>query len=135
MKTTIQTLKEDLSKAKSKCELSLRYEEKIIETKKATTSRIYTQKLQNIQKETERVSKLREREVDVFEKIKSYLEDETSDLRQKIDDWNVSRNQAKPLPNLLPLEKKRQREGKARIEDRFLQSGDYQEQRKDEKAG
>lgn len=90
MKTTIQTLKEDLSKAKSKCELSLRYEEKIIETKKATTSRIYTQKLQNIQKETERVSKLREREVDVFEKIKSYLEDETSDLRQKINEWNVS---------------------------------------------
>lgn len=90
MKTTIQSLKEDLSKAKSKCELSLRYEEKIIETKKATTARIYAQQLQNIQKETERVSKLREREVDVFDKIKSYLDNETGDLRTRINGWKVS---------------------------------------------
>lgn len=89
MKTKIQSLKEDLSKAKSECELDLKYEKKIIDTKISTQARINNQNLQNTQKETERISKLREREVDVFEKIKSYLEEETDSLRGRIDKWNV----------------------------------------------
>ena len=48
MKTTIQTLKEDLSKAKSKCELHLKYEEKMIKTKISTVKRINAQHRQNI---------------------------------------------------------------------------------------
>lgn len=91
MKTTIQTLREKLSKAKSQSELNLRYKEKIIETTKATTARIYAQQIQNVQKETERVSKLREREVDVFEKIKSYLEEETGNVSDNNEEWVVSK--------------------------------------------
>lgn len=90
MKTTIQTLKEDLSKAKSKCDLHLKYEEKIIKTKIATTKRINAQHRQNIQKEKERVVDLRKREETVFGKIMNYLGSEQDNMTQRYDAWNVS---------------------------------------------
>jgi hypothetical protein len=89
MKTTIQTLKEDLSKAKSKCELHLKYEEKMIKTKIATTKRINAQHRQNIQKEKERVVDLREREDKVYSKIMTYLNSEQDHINDKYTTWNV----------------------------------------------
>lgn len=91
MKTTIQTLKEDLSKAKSKCELHLKYEEKMIKTKIATVKRINAQHRQNIQKEKERVVDLREREEKVYAKIMSYLNSEQDHINDKYTNWNVRR--------------------------------------------
>ena len=90
MKTTIQTLKEDLSKAKSKCDLNLQYREKEIKTKIATKKRINAQLRQNIQKEKERVVELRQREETVFAKILSYLSTEQNNLKTKQMKWNVS---------------------------------------------
>lgn len=90
MKTTIQTLKEDLSKAKSKCDLHLKYEEKIIRTKIATTRRINAQHRQNIQKEKERVVELRHREETVYGKISSFLTSETDNLGDRLGNWNVN---------------------------------------------
>jgi hypothetical protein len=90
MKTTIQTLKEDLSKAKSKCDLHLKYEEKIIRTKIATTRRINAQHRQNIQKEKERVVELRQREETVFGRIMNFLGSECGNLNDRYDNWTVS---------------------------------------------
>jgi hypothetical protein len=90
MKTTIQTLKEDLSKAKSKCDLHLKYEEKIIKTKIATTKRINSQHRQNIQKEKERVFELKNREKSVYNKIKEYLGIQSDNTSRRLREWNVS---------------------------------------------
>ena len=101
MKTTIQTLKEELSKAKSKCELHLKYEEKIIRTKIKTTNRINTQVRKNIEMEKKNVVGLKKREDEVFDKIKSYLNQETTNLENKIKEWNVSRTPSNPPLTLI----------------------------------
>jgi hypothetical protein len=78
-----------LSKAKSKCDLYLKYEEKIIKTKIATTKRINAQNRQNIQKEKEKVVELRRREEQVFNKILNQLGGEQDKINANYSSWNV----------------------------------------------
>lgn len=89
MTSTIQKLKKNLSEAKSKCDLELKYKEKTIKTKIATTKRINAQLRQNIQRDKERLIELRQREEAVFGKILSYLKGERDNLGDIKQDWTV----------------------------------------------
>ena len=85
--TTIQKLKEDLSKAKAESAIKLRYDKKEIKTNQDTQKRLAKQKQEDIMNQTKEVERLRQREIEVFEKISGFLGCEEDRIKKDADDW------------------------------------------------
>jgi chromosome segregation ATPase len=86
--TTISHLKEDLSKAKAESKIKMSYDKKEIKTKQNTQKRLAKQNQEDITNQTKACERLRLREIDVFEKISTFLTGEEERVKKEAEEWN-----------------------------------------------
>jgi len=84
---TINLLKDDLSKAKAESKIKMSYDKKEIKTKQNTQKRLAKQNQEDITSQTKEVERLRVREIDVYEKIQSFLTGEEDRIKKEAEDW------------------------------------------------
>lgn len=113
-KSTIHSLKNEVTKAQTQTHAKLRYEKKVIETRLATNKRINTQKLREIQKEKDEVIDLQKREDAVYDKLSTFFETERENYDQKFTELdNLRREKEREMKRekfKLDIEIKRNRE-------------------------
>lgn len=92
-RSTIHSLKNEVSKAQTQTHAKLKYEKKVIETRLATNKRINTQKLREIQKEKDEVADLQRREEAVYNKMSNFFETEKDQYDHKFSELDNLRRE------------------------------------------